>query len=120
MDDAASNRKMLRRLLMAKGFSCEEAVDGTDALKVFACHRAQEENFSTILMDFEMPEMNGPTATKELRTKLDCTCPIFGVTGNALLQDVEYFKQQGANKVLPKPLNINALEQAWEEFIDQK
>ena len=116
VDDAASNRKMLRRLLTAKGFSCEEAVDGTDALKVFARHRAQGDNFSTILMDFEMPEMNGPTATKELRTKLGCTCPIFGVTGNVLPHDVEHFLEQGANKILAKPLNINALEQAWDEL----
>jgi CheY-like chemotaxis protein len=60
-------------------------------------------------MDFEMPVMNGPSATARLR-ELGCACLIVGVTGNVLSQDVEYFKEMGADAVLPKPLILEDFE----------
>ena len=138
VDDAISNRKLLHRLLTAKGFTCHQAVDGLDALRVYEevtrQHREQlsqllsedaakqgvgrhhAEFFSTILMDFEMPKMDGPTATRELRTKLGCTCLIFGVTGNVLPQDVKLFIEHGADKVIAKPLIMDRLEKTWEDM----
>jgi CheY-like chemotaxis protein len=70
------------------------------------------EPFDAILMDFEMPVMNGPAATAKLRA-LGCTAPIIGITGNVLPADVQLFKQHGATAVLPKPLNITELESVW-------
>ena len=60
--------------------------------------------YSAILMDFVMPNMDGPTATKEIRA-LGYTAPIYGVTGNTLDTDVEFFIESGADKVLPKPFD---------------
>lgn len=59
--------------------------------------------------------MDGPTAAAEMR-KLGCSSYIAGVTCKVLPEEVAYFKSKGANAVLPKPLNIRDLEQAWEEF----
>jgi CheY-like chemotaxis protein len=73
---------------------------------------AHVEPFDAILMDFEMPVMNGPTATAKLRA-LGCTAPIIGITGNVLPTDVQLFKEHGANAVLPKPLKIADLELVW-------
>ena len=61
-----------------------------------------------------MPEMNGPDATKELR-RLGCNAIIFGLTGNVLAEDVAFFKTSGADKVLYKPINLAALDSAWED-----
>jgi CheY-like chemotaxis protein len=61
-------------------------------------------------MDYEMPVMNGPTATKALR-EAGCDVLIIGVTGNLLPEDVRYFRRHGADAVLGKPLDIQAFEQ---------
>ena len=63
-------------------------------------------------MDFEMPVMNGPTATRQLRD-LGCKAYIIGVTGNVLAEDVAIFKGAGADHVLPKPVNTKAIESCW-------
>jgi len=67
-------------------------------------------------MDFEMPVMNGPTATKVIRD-LGCACFIAGVTGNVLPVDIDYFKSQGANVVIAKPLNIDAFESMYQNHL---
>jgi CheY-like chemotaxis protein len=68
-----------------------------------------EMTFDAIVMDFEMPVMNGPSAAKLLRS-LGCSVPIIGVTGNVLPDDIAYYKLMGANEVLAKPLNLNSFE----------
>lgn len=83
VDDSIMNRKMLQRCLSAGGHTCTVAVDGLEALAL-VMEKADPSNgqpFDVILMDFEMPNMDGPTATKEIRS-LGYTAPIFGVTGN--------------------------------------
>ena len=61
--------------------------------------------YDAILMDFVMPNMDGATATKEIR-KLGYTNPIFGVTGNTIDTDIDRFKRAGATEVFPKPFNV--------------
>jgi len=109
VDDSRFNRKMLCRLLTAKGSTCYQAEDGQQAIDVYRALMDKGESVDTILMDFEMPVMNGPTATRELR-KLGCNILIIGVTGNVLPSDVSFFKEHGADAVLPKPLCIEDLE----------
>ena len=62
-----------------------------------------------ILMDFIMPHMDGPTATREIRS-LGYKGLIIGVTGNALPADTESFLTHGANRVLVKPLRVEVLD----------
>jgi CheY-like chemotaxis protein len=109
VDDALSNRKLLMRILKAKGYVCSEAADGAQALEVYRTMCDQGTPPCAILMDFEMPIMNGPTATKHLR-EMGCNCYIMGVTGNVMQADVDVFKQHGANAVLYKPLRIEIFE----------
>ena len=115
VDDVLSNRKMLMRLLQRKGIECNvEAEDGHIAVNMYkqAKGSSSEEPFDAILMDYEMPVMNGPTATKVLRD-MGCVALIVGVSGNVLPADVEYYLSMGANAVLPKPLNYAELEKIW-------
>ena len=103
VDDSPLNRKMLQRTFRAAGHTTDEAEDGVIAVaKVREMMSSSAKAYSAILMDFVMPNMDGPTATKEIRS-LGYTAPIFGVTGNTLDIDINYFIASGANKVLAKP-----------------
>jgi signal transduction histidine kinase len=104
VDDSRMSRKMLNKFLSSAGHTCEEAEDGRQCLEmVKACEVG--EGFDAILMDFIMPYMDGPTATRELRA-MGYTGIILGVTGNGLQSDITYFKSCGANHVLVKPFQI--------------
>jgi len=110
VDDSPFNRKMLVRLLTSKGYDCVQAEDGADAVRVYQELTFNGEPIDAVMMDFEMPVMNGPAATKKLR-ELGCTCLIVGVTGNVLPDQVASFKNNGANAVLPKPLVMEDLQE---------
>ena len=110
VDDVLSNRKMLVRVLTLKGYVCEQAEDGQQAIDVYRASLASGLSFDAITMDFEMPVMNGPTATGHLRA-MGCTVPIIGVTGNMLPDDIQFFKAQGATEVMGKPLNIIRIQE---------
>jgi hypothetical protein len=83
VDDSGLNRKMLCRLLRSSGYVFDEAEDGLLALdKVkakmsVAANGSEKGSFGVILMDYIMPNMDGPTATKAIRD-LGYTAPIFG------------------------------------------
>jgi signal transduction histidine kinase len=119
-EDAESSRKMLIRLLERAGHTCVPAADGQEAVDaVKADMQRMKENpnnkpFDTIFMDFEMPILNGPDATKVIR-QLGFTNTIVGVTGNLLAEDVEYFKSHGADDILGKPVSLAKLNAYWDE-----
>jgi CheY-like chemotaxis protein len=83
VDDSGLNRKMLCRLLRASGYVFDEAEDGLFALDkvkakmLVAVNGSEKGGFGVILMDYIMPNMDGPTATKAIRD-LGYTAPIFG------------------------------------------
>jgi CheY-like chemotaxis protein len=110
VDDSLLSRKMLVRLLTSKDHVCEQAEDGEVAVQKYLEMVERGEPPEAILMDFEMPVMNGPTATARLR-ELGCACLILGVTGNVLPHDVAHFLAQGADAVLPKPVMSEDLQQ---------
>jgi len=109
VDDASSNRKLLVRILTLKGYVCREAADGQQALDVYQQMCADDCAPCAVLMDFEMPVMNGPTATKQLR-EMGCGSYIVGVTGNVMVADVDVFIDHGADSVLAKPLRVEQFE----------
>jgi CheY-like chemotaxis protein len=132
VDDSPLNRKMICRLLNTAGFRCLEAVDGVDCValvkKIYSSisltnsdengassgyNNATDnstDNIDLVLMDFEMPRMNGPTATAILVKQFNL--PVFGLTGNVLPEDKECFMSAGALEVLHKPLNMQQLTEA--------
>jgi CheY-like chemotaxis protein len=114
VDDSSLSRKMLIRLLKSRDHVCEQAEDGQQAIERYSEMVARGEPLDAILMDFEMPVMNGPTATARLR-EMGCTCLIVGVTGNVLPADVKLFVERGADNVLPKPLVLEDFEELLTE-----
>lgn len=95
---------MLSRLLRNAGYTVSEADNGQQAVEMVT----NAGPFDLIFMDFEMPVMDGPTATKALRA-MNCTTPVVGITGNTLPGDVKHFLSAGAQEVLPKPLTLASL-----------
>jgi CheY-like chemotaxis protein len=66
-------------------------------------------NYDIILVDDNMPNLSGPMATKILRDR-GYRGVIYGVTGNVNLEQINYFKANGANEVLAKPLKVELLK----------
>jgi len=114
VDDAGSNRKLLRRLLENHGHSTVEAENGREAMCKEEEARQKGTAFDCILLDNEMPIMNGPEACREMRSR-GCDAFIVGVTGNLMAEDIEIFREAGANSVLAKPFRLAALDQLWLE-----
>ena len=114
VDDAAMNRKLLSRLLRNHGHVCDEAEDGEVAVRLVKQAMADQNPYDTVLLDNEMPVMSGPDAARAMRS-LGSDVFIVGVTGNLLAQDVNLFKDSGANAILPKPFKLSDLECLWVE-----
>jgi CheY-like chemotaxis protein len=116
VDDSAMNRKMVCRLLRTAGYTCAEAADGQECVDhMVRCESGQKDRVHLILMDYEMPRMNGPTATSVLRD-MGCKVPVIGITGNVLSEDKDNFRAHGAVEVLSKPLTLSQLETSIEEL----
>ena len=86
VDDSRLNRKMLMKFLQKGGHRCTEAEDGLEAIEVVKeridfSNGGRGKPYDAILMDFIMPNMDGPTAVKEIRS-MGYVAPIFGLTGN--------------------------------------
>ena len=117
-EDSSSSLKMLVRLLERAGHSCipvsngQEAVDAVRADFEELARNPNHNLISTILCDFEMPICNGPEAAKRIR-EMGYGGIIFGVTGNILEEDVDFFMDNGANEVLPKPISMAQIDDAW-------
>lgn len=110
VDDSKLNRKMMLRLLGCCNFNAEEAEDGR------ACVDRIREAMSggncvidAVLMDYMMPNLDGPSATRELR-QMGYDGVIIGITGNALPEDIQRFLESGAEEVLVKPITADKLE----------
>lgn len=107
-DDAIMNRKLLSRLLENRGWECDLAQDGSEAVDIVK-KRGHPRWYDIIFLDYEMPFMNGPNAAKEIR-KLGCESKLIGVTGNILPGDIQHFLSCGAMAVLAKPVKMDELE----------
>ena len=109
VDDATSNRKMVSRSLRDTYGEVDEAVDGVDAVSKVRLSMETQRPYDLILMDFFMPNMDGPTAVKIIKEELGFRGTVVGLTGNALPSEINTFLSHGAERVLIKPVNISVL-----------
>ena len=110
VDDVPMNCKMLRRLFSNRFEECKEAENGKAAVDMVREAMASGVSFDVITMDYQMPVMDGVTATRCIR-KLGYKGLIVAVTGNALSEDVNAFLSNGADIVLTKPLSIAVFDE---------
>lgn len=112
VDDSAPSRKLMVRTLQRRGYTCYQACDGVDCLKQMHSLHVQGILIDAVLMDYEMPNLNGPDATREL-IKQGFSTLVIGITGNVLPEDIKTFIDSGAYDVLGKPFSIDKLEKIF-------
>ncbi|MCD8513456.1 MAG: response regulator [Nitrincola sp.] len=116
VEDNKVNQMVALGLLKKLGYECEVAINGLEALE-----KVQQQQFDLILMDMQMPVMDGLTATKKIR-ELDhpsSNTPIIAVTANAMAEDLKSCFEAGMNDHLGKPFNKQDLQDYIERHIAQ-
>ncbi len=107
VDDIEVNREIAKMLLESEGFIVDTATDGLDAVEKISASKAGD--FDLILMDIQMPIMDGYAATKKIRA-LDnpklAKLPIIAMTANAFSEDVKAALDSGMNGHIAKPIEI--------------
>ncbi len=108
VEDNFENRILVRRLLHASGFELIEAENAVEALELLKKHQPD-----MILMDMNMPDMDGYTLTHQLRNQPEfMVMPIVAITANVMKGDREKSLEAGCDGYIEKPIDVD-------RFIDQ-
>ena len=116
-EDNAINAEILELLLETKGARCTICSNGQEIVDAFASVKPGE--YDMILMDVQMPVMDGLEATQRIRSgenPLGRVIPILAMTANAFLEDMQKSREAGMDEHLSKPVDIAALEQTVKRF----
>jgi len=111
-DDHNDNRRLIARLLASLGLEVLTARNGVEAVALFEQHQP-----ALILMDIQMPEMDGIEAFKILRQK-GCNTPIIALTANAMSHEIAHYLSLGFNGHLSKPIERNIFIPTIAQFYD--
>jgi len=104
VEDIALNQLLMRTLLDEFGFQSEVAANGKVAIQ-----KLQSNNFDVVLMDLQMPEMNGFEATDYIRNEMKSTIPIIALTADVTTVDLDKCKAVGMNDYIAKPVDEKLL-----------
>ncbi len=115
-EDNPTNRLVARKMLEKLGFSVDSVANGHEALSALAANR-----YDLVLMDCQMPELDGYEATRRIRkgagVVLDPDVPIVAMTANAMRGDREQCIEAGMNDYLPKPVEPTVLERTLDRWL---
>ena len=113
IEDNPENRMLMRRVLMAEGYLMEEAVDGQSGME-----KAAESPPDLILMDINLPEIDGYEVTARLKQLPNMQgVPIIAVTANVMKGDREKTLAAGCDGYIQKPIDIDLLPSQIESFL---
>ena len=116
-EDNAINAEILKMLLEAKDATCTIYSNGQEIVDAFA--NVKPGDYDMILMDVQMPVMDGLEATRRIRggdNPLGTTIPILALTANAFLEDMQKSKEAGMDEHLSKPVDLATLEKVVKRF----
>lgn len=117
-EDNALNREIAQELLTDLGFTVVTVPDGDQAVDLVACSSPGE--FDLVLMDIQMPHMDGYTATRAIRELPDPerrSIPILAMTANAFEEDRQAALAAGMDGHIPKPIDIRKLLEELDRFL---
>ena len=117
-EDNDINAEILEELLSYEGVSCERTVNGQEAVERF--RQNPPGRYDAVLMDVQMPVMNGYEAARAIRSldRPDAkTIPIVAMTANAFADDVKNSMDAGMNAHLSKPINMAVVKETLEKLI---
>jgi len=112
VDDNLVNQRVVVRMLEKLGFPHDVASDGADAVRA-----ASKSPYSLILMDCQMPEMDGYEATRRIRAQESTRTPIVALTAGALKGEDEKCRAAGMDDYLTKPLGLEDLSRALSRWL---
>jgi len=116
VEDNPDNRLLVKRILLAEDYSLIEAIDGKDALKVLKTAHPD-----LILMDINMPDMDGYTLTAKIKSLPGFErVPILALTANVMRGDKEKTLEAGCDGYIQKPLDIDQLTREIEKFLSRR
>lgn len=116
VEDNPDNRNLIRRVLNAEGYAVVEAAQASQAID-----RLEQEKVDLILMDINMPDMDGYTLTAKIkRMEKYSKIPILAVTANVMRGDREKSLEAGCDGYIQKPIDIDTLAQQIERFITRR
>ncbi len=114
VEDNTQSYYFIRELLKRTGIYIERAINGFEAIDM-----CRNRNIDLVLMDIQLPKMNGYEATKEIK-KINSAIPVIAQTAFAMEGDREKSILAGCDDYIPKPLNINSLLPKINQFISRK
>ena len=113
VEDNPDNRMLVRRILGAEGYTVHEADSATKAFEVLKTLRPD-----LILMDINMPEMDGYTLTARIRALPNMgMVPIVALTANVMKGDRERSLEAGCDGYIQKPIDIDTIGNQVERFM---
>jgi two-component system cell cycle response regulator DivK len=113
VEDNPDNRMLVRRVLMAEDYNVVEAPSATEALKKLETLRPD-----LILMDINMPEMDGYTLTAKIRALPQLgSIPIVALTANVMKGDREKSLEAGCDGYIQKPIDIDTISAQIQRFL---
>jgi signal transduction histidine kinase/DNA-binding response OmpR family regulator len=116
VEDNLLNRKVILGFLKDTNVQVDIAVNGLIALEKF-----QQSTYDLVLMDVQMPEMDGLTAAREIRQTLKLVdLPIVAMTAHAMKSDVDKSREVGMNAHLIKPIDLEVLYKTLVSFLNVK
>ncbi|MFC3151531.1 ATP-binding protein [Litoribrevibacter euphylliae] len=115
VEDSPINQMIAQEMLDLFGLRVTTADNGE-----IAADKAEIDHFDLILMDIQMPEMDGVEATKLIRTKgMNQRTPIVALTANVMSEDVKLYKEVGMDSHLPKPFKPDELISTLEMYLNE-
>ena len=118
VEDNDLNREIAVELLSAMGAQVDTACNGEEGVRAF--DDSPEHTYNLILMDVQMPVMDGYTATRKIRSlqRADASSiPILAMTADAFAEDIEASKEAGMNEHIAKPLDLMDLKKKIQDWI---
>jgi two-component system, cell cycle response regulator DivK len=115
VEDNDKNRKLVRDVLTAKGYRLLEAETGEEGLRL-----AREQRPALVLMDIQLPGINGIEALRQLRADAaTATIPVMAVTASAMTHDRQKIMAAGFDAYQSKPLSIRPFLELVREVLDR-
>ena len=110
VEDNPLNMELVIEILRSRGFTVHEAIDGEEALR-----KLEHETYDLVLMDIELPGMDGVDATKIIKAK-HRNLPVIALTSYAMKGDRERFLAAGFDEYISKPLDISDFLNRLEKY----
>ncbi len=116
IEDNPGNRMLVRRILLVEDYVVIEAENGREGVAA-----ALRENPDLILMDMNLPEVDGYELTKQIRAIPEIkNIPIIAMTANVMLGDKEKTLEAGCDGYIPKPIDVDELPRQIRRFLDAR